>query len=36
MDISSPVAVSSIPVIVFAAGGLFATGSKQDGPPAHD
>ncbi len=35
MDITSPVVVISIIVVVFVAGILFATSTKEDGPAAH-
>jgi hypothetical protein len=35
MDISSPFFVIAVLVAVFVAGILFATRSKEDGPPAH-
>jgi hypothetical protein len=34
MDVSSPFFVISVIVLVFTAGILFATGTKEDGPPA--
>jgi hypothetical protein len=35
MDITSPYFVVSVIVVVFVAAILFATSSKEDGPPAH-
>jgi hypothetical protein len=35
MNITSPIFVVSVIVLVFIVAILFATGTKEDGPPAH-
>jgi VIT1/CCC1 family predicted Fe2+/Mn2+ transporter len=35
MDISSPYFVVSVIVVVFVVAILFATGTREDGPPTH-